>query len=260
MKGQVLFLGTGSSMGVPVIGCLCDICKSKDAFNKRLRPSVLLKVNSKNILVDVTPDFRQQALLYNIDRIDAVLLTHAHFDHIGGLDDLRIFYFNDNKPIKCFLSQHTYDELKRQYYYLFEEMDGNKTVSAQLDFEVINNKKNSFFIDGIEINYFFYHQKTMHVTGYRIGNMAYVSDIREYDDDILTHLKNLDVLILSALRFEPSIVHFSIEEATEFSKKVGAKKTYFTHIAHEIDHAKVQSVLEDNFFLSYDGLELDFNI
>lgn len=257
MKAKFLFLGTGSSSGVPSLGCNCKVCLSLNEKNKRLRSSALLKFGKKNILLDVSPDFRQQGLKHKLDHVDGLLLTHTHYDHIGGLDDLRAYNFFSDKPIPCLLSKETLEELKKGYHYIFKPSSKDETLSTQLKFMVLEKESGEVEFEGIKISYLSFHQKATKVTGYRIGDLAYISDIKEYDESIFSQLKNLNILIVSALRPQSSPLQFSLEEALDFSKRVGAKRTYFTHIAHEIDHEKISKKLIANHFLAYDGLELE---
>ncbi len=259
MRAKFLFLGTGASSGVPVLGCKCSVCLSKDKKNKRLRSSALIQISKKIFLLDVSPDFREQGLKNKIYHIDGLLLTHAHYDHIGGLDDLRSFNFIEDKPIPCLLSRETFEELKKGYHYIFKPQTETDTLSTRLKFSILEKDFGDDFFETIKISYFSFLQKTTRVLGYRIGDLAYVSDIRTYNEDIFSHLKGLSILIVSALRDLPSPSHFSVEEAIDFAKKVGAKKTYFTHLSHEIDHKKVEQSLNKNIFLAYDGLKLEFN-
>jgi phosphoribosyl 1,2-cyclic phosphate phosphodiesterase len=258
MRAKFLFLGTGSSSGVPSLGCNCNVCLSLSEKNKRLRSSALLKLDKKSFLLDVSPDFRQQGLRYEINHIDGLMLTHPHYDHLGGLDDLRAFNFLKNEPIPCLLSKETLEELKKGYHYIFKPSSKDESLSTRLNFLVLKNDMGEVLFEGIKIFYLSFYQKATKVTGFRIGDLAYISDIKEYDDSIFSQLKNLNILVVSALRPEPSPLQFSLEEAKAFSKKVGAKKTYFTHIAHEIDHEKISKELIANHFLAYDGLELEF--
>jgi phosphoribosyl 1,2-cyclic phosphate phosphodiesterase len=257
VKSFFLFLGTGASSGIPEIGCHCNVCRSISKKNKRLRPSLLVKVKNKTLLIDASPDFRTQALRHHINHIDALLLTHAHYDHIGGIDDLRVFSFASKKPINCFLSEETFREVEKRFSYLFKKNKENETLSARFNFSILEEDKGEFVFQGVKINYFSYFQKNVKVLGYRIGKLAYVSDIKEYKEDIFESLKNLDVLVLSALRENFSPVQFNLEEAIAFAKEVKAKKTYFTHIAHEIYHEKILETLPENIFLAYDGLEFE---
>jgi phosphoribosyl 1,2-cyclic phosphate phosphodiesterase len=261
MLGKFLFLGTGGSAGVPMIGCGCDVCRSTSKYNKRLRSAGLFRVNNKNILLDVGPDFRMQALTYQIKSLDAVLLTHAHADHIAGIDDLRAYYFLDKKRLPCFLSQETFNEVKQRFHYMLTPIaPGKKSISAQIDFQVLREDYGKFDCEGVPIEYFSYFQQSMKVTGFRCGNFAYVSDIREYSEQIFEALKGVEVLVLSALRSSPTAMHFSLEEAIAFSRRTSAKMTYLTHIAHELDHDETNALLPPDVRMSYDGLEIGIEV
>lgn len=258
MKGQFLFLGTGGSVGIPIIGCDCDVCLSSNPYNKRLRPSGLISIGQKKILIDVGPDFRQQALRCGISNIDALLLTHIHSDHIAGIDDLRIFYFRNKKEIDCYLSEDTFEDLKIRYHYIFRPVDSLPTISAQLGLHLLKEEIGSFTCQNYKISYMSYSQGGIKVTGFRIGNLAYVSDIKEYPDTIFKALEGVDILILSALKKDRSPVHFNIDEAIEFSNLIKPKKTYLTHLSHELDHDQTNQELPKDIRLAYDGLEVEF--
>ncbi len=260
MGACFLFLGTGGSSGIPMIGCGCVVCQSDSTLNKRQRSAGLIKVGDKNFLIDVGPDFRMQALKHRINHLDAVLLTHAHADHLGGIDDLRAYYFLEKKKLACFLSQQTYDEVKFRYHYLLNPNAEGKSFSAQLDFHILPDDFGSFTVEGIPIAYFSYSQQLMKVTGFRVGNFAYVSDIREYTDQIFKSLKGIEILVLSALRQVPTKMHFSLEEAVAFSKRTSAKITYLTHISHDLEYAAANALLPPEVRMSYDGLEVPFQI
>lgn len=249
MPGRFLFLGSGGSMGVPVIACTCAVCTSNSPSNKRLRSSGLLQVGGKTILIDAGPDFREQALKYHVNHLDGILLTHTHFDHIGGIDDLRVYYFMLHQRLPCLLSQETFDELKIRYHYLMD---------TQLDFQILKDDFGKVDFQGIPLCYFSYSQAGMKVTGYRVGTFAYVSDIRKYSDEVLEALQGVEILVLSALRFSASEMHFSVDEAIAFARKVGAKKTWLTHIAHDLDHEKTNELLPPDIRMGYDGLEITF--
>ena len=260
MQATFTFLGTGASAGVPIIGCECEVCKSSLSVNKRLRSSGLIRVGEKNYLIDVGPDFRTQALKFNIHSLNAVLLTHAHADHIAGIDDLRPFYFLDKKKLKCILSQETYDEVKLRYHYILKPLVSEKSLSAQIDFEILPNDFGQFELETILFKYFTYFQQNIKVTGFRVGNFAYVSDIRTYTEQIFESIEGIDILVLSALRTTANKMHFSIEEAIAFSRQTSAKITYLTHISHELDHDQTNTSLPDEVRMSYDGLEISIEI
>lgn len=257
-EGKFLFLGTGASMGIPVIGCTCKVCTSLVPQNKRLRPSALIEVMGKRFLIDVGPDFREQALKYGISHLEGLLLTHVHFDHIAGIDDLRALYFTHKTKTPCLLSKETLEDLKVRYHYLFKPMAEHTTMSAQIEFVPLDKDFGEVDFRGVKIGYMSYYQGKTKVTGFRVGDFAYVSDIRTYSDEIFHSLKGVHTLVVSALRERPSPVHFTIDEAVEFAQKVGAKKTYFTHIAHELDHLETNKKLPRGIELGYDGLQLSF--
>lgn len=257
---KLLFLGTGASMGVPVVGCQCAVCESKEPHNKRMRPSVLLTIGDKKIMIDCGPDFRHQALRIGMDKIDGIIFTHAHQDHTAGIDDLRPLYMLHWKQIPLLLSAETEADLRVRFHYLFDEkklMSGRPAVCFTT--QQLQGDEGETVFQGIPIRYFSYEQMKMKVNGFRIGDFAYVSDIKNYSDEIFTHLRGVNTLVLSALRFTPSPMHFSLDEAVDFAKLVKAKNTFFMHIAHELDHEKANAYLPENIRLAYDGLELEFN-
>ncbi len=253
MNGRFLFLGTGASPGVPLIGCTCSVCTSPSPFNKRLRSAGLLTIEGRRYLIDVGPDFRAQALGAKIDHVDGVLITHAHSDHIAGIDDLRAYYFLEEKKVPCLCSKETYGEIAQRFPYLLRSASGG-SISAQLDFHVLESDFGECLFAGIRVAYLTYFQMKMKVTGFRFADFAYVSDIRQFEERVYEALEGVEVLVLSALRHESTEMHFGIPEAIEFSRRVKAQRTYFTHIAHDIDHEKVSSQLPPGFHLAYDGL------
>ncbi|MBS3904842.1 MAG: MBL fold metallo-hydrolase [Simkania sp.] len=260
MKAELLFLGTGGSSGVPMIGCLCDVCQSSSSLNKRLRSSVLLRWRDRQVLIDAGPDLREQALRHRINRLDAVILTHAHFDHIGGLDDLRVYYLIEGKPLACLVSKETYLEIKNRSSYLLEPKQLGKSLPAQLDFMILERDFGDVFFQGLQWHFVSYIQGGQKVLGFRVGNLAYISDIREYSMRVIEEIKGIKTLVVSALRENPSQMHFSIKEAIEFSRAVGAERTWFTHMSHEVNHEVISHVLPSNISLAYDGLTIDFDL
>ncbi len=259
MKKKLLFLGTGSSAGVPVIGCDCSVCTSDSPFNKRFRPSVLLQYGQENILVDPGPDFRDQALKYKIKHITGTIITHVHYDHIGGLDDLRIFYFIEKKPIHCMLSKASYDEVKLRYFYQFIEHKNHNSKTVKFEYMILPNERGDTDFHGINFKYMTYYQGDMPVLGLRMGNLAYITDIRQYPESIFEDLDGIETLVVSGLRHSSSPVHFSLDEALAFTEKTRAKKVYFNHIDHELDHEITNKSLPDWAKLSYDGQEIEFD-
>lgn len=258
--GKFVFLGTGASLGIPVVGCHCSVCHSKSRFNQRLRPAGLLLIEGKKILIDIGPDFRQQALRAGIDHVDGVLLTHTHYDHIAGIDELRIFYVRHKHLVPCLLSKESRADLLKRYDYLFHPHEPGKSLAAQIELRVLPHDQGTIDFLGVKVEYLTYSQAGMKVNGYRIGDFAYVSDIKDYDSSVFEALKGVRTLVLSALRLESSPLHLSTEEAVVFARKVGAHTTRLTHLNHEIDHETVNRSLPPDVQLGYDGLELEFNL
>lgn len=258
MKGELVFIGTGASVGVPVIGCSCEVCHSSNPFNQRLRPSVLLHIDQKNFLIDIGPDFRQQALKYHINALDGLILTHAHHDHTAGLDDIRPLYYKRTDPLPVLLSDDTAEDIQRRFDYLFipnPYLQGNRT---KLDLQILDNDHNEVLFEGLNIHYVDYEQGQMKVNGFRFGSLAYLSDIKNYQDSIFETLKDVKILIISALRFTVSALHFSVDEAIDFAKRVGAEQVWITHISHDLEHEKTNALLPAHVRLAYDGLTIDF--
>lgn len=256
---RLLFLGTGSSVGVPVIGCRCETCTSSSAFNQRLRSSALLFVGEKNLLIDSSPDLRQQALKHKIERLDGVLYTHAHHDHTAGIDDLRVYHFINKKTLPCLASKETAEDLKARYSFMFKEQLHEHSQGARLMLQVLPSESGSILFQEVRIKYFSFYQTGMKINGFRFGDLAYVTDIKTYTEDIFEELKGVKTLILSALRFTPSNMHFSIDEAVDFAMRVGSTKTWLTHLAHELEYEKTNNYLPSDIRLGYDGLEIDFD-
>lgn len=257
IDGHFLFLGSGGSMGIPVIGCHCPVCESDSPFNKRLRPSGLLTINNKKILIDCGPDIRLQALRYHIDSLDGLLLTHAHHDHTAGIDELRVYYMRSHTPLPCLLSKATSIDVATRFPYIFNR-SGTENLTARIDLQIFDKVHGEADFLGIKIQYVTFEQAGMLVNGFRIGNFAYLSDIRYYSDAIFDHLQGVDILVISALRMTPSPFHLSVDEAIAFSQRVGVKNTWLTHIAHDLDHDKTNAYLPSNVRMAYDGLSLNF--
>lgn len=256
-KGKFVFLGTSASAGIPVIGCKCAVCTSHSSHNQRLRPSGLLRVGEKTLLIDVGPDFRQQALKHKIDSLDGLILTHTHYDHIAGIDELRIYYLRSKKSLPCLLSYESLEELKKRYHYLFQPIGEVPTLSAQLVFTLLSNDIGEVKFEDLAFRYFSYFQGGTKVNGFRLNDFAYVTDIREFDPSIFVSLKGVRTLVLSALRDEPSPLHLSLDQAVDFAREAGAKQTYLTHISHAMDHETINRKLPSSIQCGFDGLEIE---
>lgn len=255
MKGKLLFLGTGASLGIPVIGCSCPVCRSKDPFNRRLRPSALIRIMNKQFLIDVGPDFRLQALSHGIHALDGILLTHAHHDHTAGMDDLRPIYYQRESPLPILLSHATAQDILTRYYYLFD-----KSVSPRFRFQILPAEPTGeVSFESLPIQYVTYTQSGMAVNGYRMGNLVYLSDIRHFSPSIFEDLKGVKILIISALRFTPSAMHLTIDEAVDFATQLNAEKVWLTHISHDLEHHQTNVYLPPHIRMAYDGLEIEFD-
>ena len=250
---KVTFLGSGTSLGVPEIGCNCEVCTSGEPKNNRLRPSVLIKCNNMSIIIDTTPDLRMQALKYNVDKIDAILYTHNHADHVFGLDDIRRFNFIQGKPIPCYGSEKTIKWIRNTFSYILED-NRYKFFLPKIDFNVINGR---FHVGDCEVVPIELMHAQMVVLGFRIGRFAYLTDCNAIPDKSRELLAGLDLLVLDALRRNPHVAHFSLPQAVEEAHKTGAKRTVFTHISHELDHYKINEQLPENMELGYDGLVIE---
>lgn len=255
-ESSLLFLGTGSSAGVPVIGCNCSTCTSTDPKNHRTRTSVLLSLDDKLILIDAGPDIRYQTIRAGITTLDALFLTHTHYDHVGGVEELRIFNFKKKQKLPCYLSQSSMDSFKKLFYYHFTDKSQITNYTAEFEFHVLKDREGSFDIFGERVDYISYSQGGMDVLGFRVRNLAYITDIKEYSESIFNRLQGLDTLIVSAQRFTPSTIQFTFDEAVAFAERVNAKNSYFTHLSHDIDYQHADTLLRQGMHLAYDGLKI----
>lgn len=253
---KVTFLGTGTSQGIPVIGSDHPVCLSTDFKDKRLRASILVQINDFNIVVDCTPDFRTQMLSNPIPTLDALLFTHEHSDHTAGIDDIRPYYFKQG-DIPIYAHNRVIGSLKRRFDYIFEVENKYPGAPGVLINEVVNNHKIALDggIDVVPINCF---HGDLQVFGYRILDVAYLTDVKTVPEEELGKLKNLDVLIINALRISPHKTHFNLEEALNFITLVQPKKAYLTHISHLLGfHEVIAKQLPHNVFLAYDNLTIE---
>ena len=248
---RLTFLGTGTSQGVPMIGCSCEVCTSDDARDKRLRASVLVDHCGKRFLVDAGPDFRQQMLREGISHVDAILLTHNHKDHTGGLDDIRAFNYLEKKATQIYCEKYVEDSLRKEYSYAFAE---NKYPGApEWDVHIIDDKP--FCIDGVEIVPIRGKHFTLPVLGYRFGTIAYCTDMNRIPDEEFGKLHGLEHFIINCVRRGRHISHFSLEGALEVAARVGARHTWLTHLSHQLPCYKdLLSELPEGVSPAYDGL------
>ncbi|WP_443938691.1 MBL fold metallo-hydrolase [Pedobacter sp. MW01-1-1] len=251
---RVTFLGTGTSQGVPVIACPCEVCKSLDKRDKRLRTSILVELGDKTLVVDSGPDFRYQLLRENVQDLDAVLFTHEHKDHIAGLDDIRPFNYLLKKVIDVYAVERVQAALKREFYYIFA--DTKYYGLPQIALHTFTNGED-FTVGETQITPIEVMHHLLPVTGYRFGNFTYITDAKTISEESFEKIKGTKVLVINALQRVPHISHFTLDEAIAFAEKVGAETTYLTHISHNLGmHEAVEKELPAGIFLAYDGLKI----
>ncbi|MCX7728908.1 MAG: MBL fold metallo-hydrolase [Bacteroidia bacterium] len=251
---ELIFLGTGTSQGVPLIGCNCSVCVSSDLRDKRLRSSVLVKTENTTIVVDTGPDFRQQMLRENVKKLDAVLFTHEHKDHIAGLDDIRAFNFIMKKKIPVYASKRVITSIQREFYYIFQEE--KYPGVPEIDIFEINNQ--FFCVGDIHIQPIELLHYQLPVLGFIFNHkIAYITDANYISDKEKEKIKNIDILIINALRKEKHVSHFTLQEALEIISEIKPQRAFLTHISHQLGkHEEVSKELPDNVFLSFDGLKV----
>jgi phosphoribosyl 1,2-cyclic phosphate phosphodiesterase len=251
---QVTFLGTGTSTGVPVVGCGCGVCRSDDPRNRRLRQSLLIEANGMYGLIDTTPDLRTQLLRHPIPRLDFILFTHSHADHLMGLDDIRPFNFRQRETLHAFASPFTAKAIRRAFGYIWDERSQIGGGKPQLELHEVDE---TFFIRGVEIVPIPVSHGDWTILGFRIGSFAYITDTNGIPDSSMELLEGIETLALDGLRMAPRHpTHFTIDEAVQCSRQIGAKETWLIHLTHEVDHASVEATLPNNVRLAYDELSL----
>ncbi len=250
---KLTFLGTGGSFGNPVLTCHCTSCTSPDPRDQRLRSSVLLEWADQSILIDSGPDFRQQALRIGLQRLDGVWFTHAHADHAGGVDDLRPFCFG-GRVLPVLGLESVLTEISRRFSYAFRAEADPSGVSHPLLLKTPVDPDQSFVVGGKTVTLLPVPHGPFSVVGYRIGNLAYLTDLSDLPDATLDRMRGLDTLVISALRDTPHPTHLSLEQSRDVALRVGAKKTYLTHFAHGRTHTELESLFQAGMTPAYDGL------
>jgi phosphoribosyl 1,2-cyclic phosphate phosphodiesterase len=250
----ITFLGTGTSQGVPVIACNCEVCTSADPRDKRLRTSILIEGEGKVIVIDSGPDFRCQMLRANVQHLDAIVFTHEHKDHIAGMDDIRAFNYKQKGPIDVYANLRVQASLKREFHYIFEEFKypGIPQLTLHtIGLDPFNIGKINFI--PIEVMHYM-----LPVLGFRINDFTYITDAKTVSEKEKEKIKGSRILVINALQMQNHISHFTLDEAIAFAEEMGADKTYFTHISHRLGkHEDIMKQLPPNIELAYDGLKLN---
>ena len=253
-KTRLTFLGTGTSQGVPMIGCGCEVCKSQDPRDKRLRASVLVEHEGLRVLVDAGPDFRYQMLRAGVSSLDAILLTHNHKDHTGGLDDIRAFNYHEKRATQIYCEKYVEESLRKEYSYAFEEI--KYPGAPEWDVHIID--ENPFTIKGVEITPIRGRHFKLPVLGYRFGNIAYCTDMNHIPEEEYSKLQGLDHFIINCVRRGRHISHYSLEQAIEVAEKVGAKHSWLTHLSHQLPcHEELTKELPEGILPAFDGLIIE---
>ena len=250
---RITVLGSGTSVGVPTIGCDCAVCGSADPRDNRLRPSVLVSYEGRNVLIDTTPDLRAQALRTGLRRLDAVLFTHAHADHIMGLDDVRPFNFRQQGSLPVYGAPETLAGIRRAFPYIFDGRKAESNIPRIEAHEISGAPLDLFGLEFLPLAVL--HGQTT-IYGFRFGAAAYLTDHSDIPEATLAQLGGLDVLFLDALRLKPHPTHSTLDRSVETARRLAARRTFFTHICHDLPHAHTESKLPENIRLAYDGLEI----
>ncbi len=256
MKATLTVLGSGTSMGVPTIGCTCAVCHSSDPNDRRTRPSVLIEYAGKVVLIDTTPDFREQAIREGITKIDAVLYTHSHADHILGIDDLRPLSYHRDGKIPLYARAEAADYIRNMFRYIFDA-DYKFGGLARLELKPVDGP---FDLFGAKVEPIPVIHGESEIYGFRLGSAAYLTDFSQIPEESFSRLQDLDVLFLDGLRYKPHPTHSTVENSLRIADRLKAKRVYFTHICHDLPHEATNATLPPHVRLSYDGMKLEFEI
>jgi phosphoribosyl 1,2-cyclic phosphate phosphodiesterase len=256
MKATLTVLGSGTSMGVPTIGCTCAVCHSTDPHDRRTRPSVLIEYAGKVVLIDTTPDFREQAIREGITKIDAVLYTHSHADHILGIDDLRPLSYHRDGKIPLYARAEAADYIRNMFRYIFDA-DYKFGGLARLELKAVDGP---FDLFGAKVEPIPVIHGESEIYGFRLGSAAYLTDFSQIPEESFSRLQNLDVLFLDGLRYKPHPTHSTVENSIRIADRLKAKRVFFTHICHDLPHEATNATLPPHVRLSYDGMKLEFEI
>lgn len=250
---KVTFLGTGTSTGIPMIGCECAVCTSTNSKDKRLRSSVLIQSATTALIIDTTPDFRYQMLRTNTTHLDAVLYTHPHKDHMAGLDDIRALNFLTKKPMDIYANSLTEEAVRRDFYYAFADTK----YPGVPELNLITIDESPFVVGDLPVQPILVYHHKMPVYGFRIGDFTYITDANRIDPDQMDLIRGSKVLVLNALRKEDHISHFTLQQAVDISIELGVPEVYFTHISHQLGkHKDINQELPPHIKLAYDGLQI----
>lgn len=250
---EITFLGTGTSDGVPMIGCSCDVCQSKNKKDKRTRSSIIIKHKNKNYLIDTSLDFRAQMIKEKVKRLDAVFYTHSHADHTSGIVDLRSLNFiMGGVTINCYANHETIETLKYKYDYFFNPIQIGGGL-PKVEFYPITKP---IYFDDLEITPIPVKHGDLNILGFRFNNFTYITDASFINEDSFKLIEGSEILVLNALRYRPHSTHFSLQQSVDIAYKIKAKKTYLTHFTHDIKHSKVTKELPSGIYPAYDGLKI----
>jgi phosphoribosyl 1,2-cyclic phosphate phosphodiesterase len=258
VPARITFLGTGTSHGIPMIGCTCAVCRSTDPRDTRLRPSIFVDVPGRAaVLVDTGTDLRQQALRHGISEVDAIVFTHGHADHVMGLDEVRRFNVAKNAPIPCYANKETWETLRRTFYYVFDERPREGGGIPKLEPHEIDGP---FDVLGVQIVPVPLLHGRRPILGFRFGSFAYLTDCNGLADEAWSLVAGVDTLVIDALRHRPHSTHFTVEQAVEAIARIAPRRAYLTHMCHELPHAATNARLPAGVELAYDGLVLDVEV